>query len=138
VSNELSTELRDLLSRRVDSFEKVELVMALRAAPHSTLTVEELSTRTRIPRDVVRSMVVELRAANLVERADRDSVQLVLPSGVDEASIAELEATYASDPIRVMKFLSEIAMNRIRSMASRAFADAFIFGKKKGDRDDDA
>ena len=39
------------------------------------------------------------------------------------------------EELLIIKFLSEVSMDRIRSMASRAFANAFILGKKKGDHD---
>jgi len=133
----LSPDLKELLSRRVESFEKVELVLALRNAPHNTLTIDELAASMHLPREILRRLVVDLRSSSLVDHTDKGAIRLTLVNGTDEAAISELATAYASDPILVMRFLSEVAMNRIRTMASRAFADAFIIGKKKGNRDDD-
>jgi DNA-binding GntR family transcriptional regulator len=128
--------VRELLATRVDSFEKLELVMTLLHAPGRTLSVPDLATALQIPRDVVRRLVMELRAASLVELTLRGQIQLQLPSPADERAFAELSRLYRSDPVHVIRLLSDIAMERIRTMASRAFAKAFTLRKKDGSGDD--
>jgi DNA-binding GntR family transcriptional regulator len=123
--------VRDLLERRIDSFEKLELVMRLRGAPHAMLSVQELADSLRIPRDIVRQLVVELRATSLVDLTSRGHVHLLPPSAADEAAVEELANLYKHDPARVFSLVSEIAMDRIRRMAVETFGDAL------GANDDD-
>lgn len=123
--------VRQLLVTRVDSFEKLELVLALLRAPCRTMSVPELGTALQIPRDVVRRLVMDLRAVSVVELTFRGQIQLQVPSPDDERAFAELSHSYQSDPVHVIRLLSEIAVERIRTMASRAFAKALT--QRKGD-----
>ncbi len=133
---DLPDSVRELLSRRIDTFEKLEIVSALHAAPQGTLTVDQLATIVKVSRDVVRQAIVELRVASLVEFTSRGAVQLIPLSQGDQTAVKDLVATYALDPLSIAKLLGEISMERIRNIASRAFADAFVLRKKPTGGDD--
>jgi hypothetical protein len=124
MSAAVPTVVRQLLEHRIDSFEKLELVMRLRSAPHAMLSVPELANVLRIPRDIVRQLVVELRATSLVDLTSRGQVHLLPPSAADEAAVEALATLYRHDPARVFSLVSEIAMDRIRKMAAQAFGGA--------------
>jgi len=130
---ELPVRLRDLLETRIDSFEKLELVLLLHRAPDRTRAVPELADQLQLRREVARRLSVELRGAGLVEFTYRGQVQLLPSSPLDEESVEELIRLYRSDPIQIMRLLSDIALRRIRSLASQAFADAFDLGRKGED-----
>ncbi len=134
---EVSPPLRELLRTRIDSFDKLEIVMALHAAPHTTLSIEELSTAIKIPRDLARSLCSELRDALLVDDSERTKARLLPPSETDVALLAELADLYGRDRVLLARVLSDIAMSRLRNMAARAFADAFVLRKKNGSEPDD-
>jgi len=53
-----------------------------------------------------------------------------LVPGSWEPQIAEAERLYAADPTKMLKVLSSVAMQRIRGMAARTFAEAFRIRKK--------
>ncbi len=111
--------------------------MALHAAPHTTLSFDELSTAIKLPRDLARSLCDELRDALLVDIAERTKARLLPPSETDVALLAELADVYARDRVLLARVLSDIAMSRLRNMAARAFADAFVLRKKNGGDSDD-
>lgn len=121
------------LLTRVDSFEKLELVVALYGAPRSTMTVDELSQLLKISRDETRRTALELRGASLVVLTSSGAVQLLPPTTRDLELVGKLVALYDQDRLAVVKAMGQIAVDRIRNMASRAFAEAFVIRKKAGD-----
>jgi hypothetical protein len=136
VNTELPPHVRRLLQNGIDTFEKLEVVVMLRAAPRSVMSVADLATGLKQERSVVRRAALELRAIALVDMTADDEIRLVAPTSRDFDSITELARLYADDRLAVVKALGEIAMQRIRNMASQAFADAFVIRKKpSGDGD---
>lgn len=138
MSTKLPDAVAELLADRVDSFEKLELLVALHAAPRTTLSIDALCRALKLTRDVVREAAVQLRAVSLVEVTSVGDVQLLPPTSRDRAAVTELVNFYADDRITVVKAMAEISVNRIRGMASRTFAEAFVIRKKppKGSGDD--
>jgi DNA-binding transcriptional ArsR family regulator len=130
MSTTLPDGIRDLLANRIDSFEKLEIVVALHAAPRTTLSIEEMCRRLKLTRDTVRQATMELRGASLVVLTSAGDVQLLPPSERDHAILEQLVRLYDEDRFTVVKAMGEIALDRIRGMASRAFADAFVIRKK--------
>jgi hypothetical protein len=122
--------LNELLTNRVDSFEKLEIIIALHAAPRTTMTIEELCRTLNLSREDVREATAELRVASLVTMSSGGEVQLLPPTSRDHAAVAKLVQTYQEDRLGVVKAMGEIAVNRIRGMTARAFADAFIIRRK--------
>jgi hypothetical protein len=132
-SSKPSLPVRRLLEGPLDSFEKLEIVIALRAAQAMTSSVKELSKKLQMPVDVIERTVEELVRGKYVEVAG-GLTRLILKSE-DLVPIDELVALYDSDRILVVRTLSEIAMDKIRGMAARTFADAFHLRKKKDSED---
>lgn len=130
MNNELPDHLFELLERRVDTFEKLEVLVALHGEPRATSSVEALCRMLKLPRDVIREAVMELRSSSLVELTSRGEVQLLPPSQKDAASVAELVAMYRDDRMVIVRTIGEIAMMRVRSMTAKVFADAFVIRKK--------
>ncbi len=126
----LSQALRTLIETKVDSFEKLELVMALRRGQAS---IAELTTATNLDRDDVRRSVRELTSAGLIAKAkDSDMLQL---SAADSGVLDELGDVYEKDKATLAMAIAERAMDRLRNLAGRALADAFVIRKKPGGND---
>ena len=126
--------LLELLSSKVNSFEKLELVVALHAAPQSTSTIDVLSKRLGYSREALYEAAVELRSASLVMFTSNE-VQLAPPTDRERETLAKLVAAYENDRVAIIKALGEVALARIRNMASTVFADAFVIRKKRRDGD---
>jgi hypothetical protein len=136
VDEKLPEAVTALLSTRVDSFEKLEVVVALHKAPGSTMTVGELCSALELPRDAIKEVAVELRAAALCELASNDQIRLAPATEQERAAVAELVKLHAEDRFSIVKALGQLAVERIRNMASRTFAAAFVI-RKNGKRGDD-
>lgn len=126
---ELPDNVRELLASRIDSFEKLELVLALHAAPRSSMSVPDLAGTLKLEPTTVRQAALELRERALVE-VSADEVQLLPPTTRDADAITALAHHYAQDRLAIVKALGEIGVDRIRTMASRAFVDALAARKK--------
>jgi hypothetical protein len=129
VNGGASHSLHVLLDRKLDTFEKLELVLVLRAAG-KPLTMSELALQLQVGRDVLRRVAEEVAATGVVELMDDDAVRF--NAGTWEGEIAEAANLYATEPTTLIKVLSRISMERIRSLAARTFADAFRIRKNGG------
>jgi hypothetical protein len=136
VSTGLSQTLRKLLDTHVESFEKLELLMLLRRAPEGRSTNGELALALDLGDDEVREIVAALSSAGLVSRAVDGSISLAPRTEAERAALDELARVYAEDKIVLVKAIAETAMDRLRNLAGRAFADAFVIRKKRGGDDD--
>ena len=119
--------VRDLLTHRIDSFEKLEIVLALHRTTATAWSIDKLSQSLGLAPEDVRDATRELRSVALVDVSRSGDVQLV-PH--DRAVVDALAKAYADDRFTVIKIMGEIAMSRIRSMAAQVFADAFVIRKK--------
>lgn len=132
VSTPLSQTLRKLLDTHVDSFEKLELLMLLRRPPVERRTIGALALALDLGSDEVREIVAALSSAGLVERAADGGISLAPRTAEDRAALDELAQVYDEDKIALVKAIAETAMDRLRNLAGRAFADAFVIRKKQG------
>lgn len=130
VNGKPSHSLHVLLDRKLDTFEKLELVLVVRAAG-TPLTMSELAMQLQVGRDVLRRVAEEVAASGVVELIDGDAVRF--KEGTWEPDIAEAAKLYATEPTTLIKVLSRISMERLRSRAARTFADAFRIRRKEGD-----
>jgi DNA-binding MarR family transcriptional regulator len=133
VSSVLSPSLRKLIDTHIESFEKLELLMFLRRAPGERATSGELARALELDAGEVRSIVAQLSAAGLVARAADGAVA---PAPQHQAALDELARVYDEDKIELVKAIAEAAMDRLRNLAGRAFAEAFVIRRKPGGDDD--
>jgi hypothetical protein len=133
VTAELPVTVRSLLENGVNTFEKLELIVLLHGAPRSVMSLAELTRRLRLESEVVRLAAAELRDAALVELSSTGELQLLPPTSRDYEAVDELVRLYAEDRLAIVKAIGEIAMGRIRTLASQAFAEAFVVRKNRGD-----
>ncbi len=134
-SEPLPDEVRALLRERIESYEALEILIALERVRGIGKTAGELSAGLHVTPALVDRAVRNLEAAGLVER--RSAVQpqyfYAPPSAELDCAVRALARAYAEQPIPVIKLMSENAIQRMRTGAARAFADAFILRRGKGD-----
>lgn len=124
---ELSPELLELLEAKLDTFEKLELALALRAAGKAE-TLTELALELQVGREVLRRVAETVITTGIIEACDEDSLRL--RSGPWNPLLDEAAAAYAADPRKLMRLYTRIAMQKIRGLSARTFADAFLLKKK--------
>lgn len=135
MTRNLPAHVVHLLRTTIDSFVKLDLVVALHSSPRTAKSVDELGGALELPRDEIREAAVELRKAGIVDMTARGEVQLLLPTSSDGEAIEDLVRLYKEHRFILVQALGEIAIGRLRHLAVRRFADAFLLSKPP--RDDD-
>jgi predicted transcriptional regulator len=138
----LPAPVRRLLEGPIDTFEKLELVLALFRSD-KPLTMADLERTIELDLDQIRIVVNELVRAGFVTVEAAEAGELkgagqivrIVPKAEQGAALNELAKLYEDDSVVVVKALSQISMDRIRGMAARTFADAFQLRRKPEDDD---
>jgi hypothetical protein len=126
----LPERVRDLLLGPIDSFEKLEIVIALHARRDPPWALEAP------PLTSLRYALEELIAAGIVAR-QADGALRIAP-GCDRTAFDELAEAWSTRRAAVLALMSERTLERIRASLAREFADAFILrrGRSSDDGDD--
>ena len=119
MQSQIPIPLRDLLETKLDSFEKLDLVSALRAAAPSAMRRDELVVGVNSSRDLVAMALSELEMAAVIATDDDGHVHL-LPQ-TDDQALRDLLQLYDRDPTVVAIALAEIGLDRVRSLAAHTF-----------------
>jgi hypothetical protein len=126
--------MRELLERRIDSFEKFEVVRRVWLRRDETLASATIADDLQLPAGELTSTLNELIAHGLVMPAGPDCYRASVTSRDAETIQAMLEI-YARDPLSMLRILNELALRRLRGLTARKFSDAFVLSKKKEDGD---
>lgn len=126
---ELPAEVRRLLAGPVDSFEKSEILLLTWQQPDEAWTVASILARIRMSADGVATALDELVASRLLVRTG-EVYRFAPVAPADRSAAVALCQLYAADRLLVMKEMTALAMDRIRSSAARAFSDAFRFRRR--------
>ncbi len=129
MSSGLSAGLLKLLDERIDGFEKLELIVLLCRAPAKSLSLRDLTSSLALDRSDVRRFATELNGVGLVKLTPTGDVRLELRNPDDNPLLDELARTYDTDKMVLVMTIAEASMNRLRNLAGRAFADAFVLRK---------
>jgi hypothetical protein len=130
VSSPITKSIRAFIDAHIASFEKLDLLIALQRASDRGATVRELMDTMNITRDEMNDLLRELVAEGLVIEAEESFT--LQPRESDESTLTELLRVYESNKALLVTAIAESAMDRLRTLAGRAFADAFVIRKKPG------
>ncbi|MDX2091540.1 MAG: hypothetical protein SFX73_27015 [Kofleriaceae bacterium] len=122
----MSPAVRRLLEGPIDSFEKLELLVMLERAPATSQAPGRLAAQLRLDVPVLEQILLGLERDGFVDRQPDGSVRL---ASLDR--VAPLLRAYDDDNLSVLIQISTIAIGRIRGLAARTFADAFVLREKR-------
>jgi predicted transcriptional regulator len=133
--DEVPLPVRQLLRSCIDSYEELEALLALMGTRPRTWTADQLATTLNVRESVASKALADLAAAGLLAQAEGALGAFEYsPTGVALAQAAEaLEQQCRTNRIAIMRLMNANALERVRGGAARAFADAFVIGKKKDD-----
>jgi hypothetical protein len=119
----------ELLQECIESFDELEVVLALMRHQERTATTVELAAELRWAEPGVVTAVNRLLRAGLL--------RFVPPTVILDPSdprrvigLQQLIAEYETNRTRIMSLMTENALNRVRTSALRAFARAFVLRNK--------
>lgn len=126
-------EVLDFLVERVRDLECLELLMLCCGAPETAWSREMVIERLRLPLASVEGAFASLIDVGLVRvEPGGDAIRYAPATPELRDGCARVRALYDADRIRMIMLMSRLAMQRLRTSAARAFADAFRFRKPGG------
>lgn len=133
---DLPEDVRILLRTRIETYEQIEILRILQRNPERQWSDAELGEQTHVALSLVETAIESLRSAGLVQRSpaaggERSQYSPVTPE--IRSSAEKLLMEYQERPLRIIQLITAHAIERVRTAALRAFADAFVL-KKDGDR----
>jgi hypothetical protein len=133
-SRQLSGGLSGFLYEHVTSYEHLEALLLLHARTADTWSAAAVAQATHLTDAAAEQCLEDLCSSGICGARDVDGerVYRFAPSSPAIAAfVAELAAAYDADPLGVVHSMNSNALHRVRNRAARAFADAFVLGKKK-------
>lgn len=126
--------VRAFLRDYIDSFESLEVLLLLRRE-RTACTADELCGRLTTRAPLIEDALASLARARLVSTDQNAlrSYKYVDEDSARDSIVGSLESLYRDEPIRIMQLMSANAIERLRTSTIRAFADAFVVRKEKGD-----
>jgi DNA-binding MarR family transcriptional regulator len=129
-------DVRILLRTRVETYEQIEVLRVLHSDPQREWNSEELGEQLHLAPQFVEVALEALHSGGFLRRSAREAGGRSRYAPANEelkASAERLLHEYRERPLRVIQLISTYAIERVRTSAIRAFADAFIL-KKDRDR----
>jgi len=133
VSDELETDaLKQLLSETVEGLEDLA-ILAWFERTQTPGDADRIARETGTAVDTVRTALARLAAAGLLcESPGEPKAFEASPDSEVLRHLALVLGEYRANPVRVMKLMTENAIERVRNAALRTFAESFrIRGPKK-------
>jgi membrane-bound ClpP family serine protease len=131
----ISDEVRALLVAHVRSHEQLETLLLLHRKRDQEWTVMSVSEALNISASAAAEALSELASGDLVELLHAESVPPRYRAAKTSLgpAVEHLAQAYSENRIELMKVLSANAIERVRTGALRAFADALVIGRKRND-----
>ena len=116
------------IATHIDSIEKLEVLLLLRAQAEREWTAREVSQELRIAETSASMRLADLASRRLVEQLGEGKYRFMPASAEDAQDMADLAATYSTRRVSVISFIFSKPLEKVRG-----FADAF---RLKRDKDD--
>jgi hypothetical protein len=129
-----SEPLRQLLKEVITSFERLEVLLFLRRNTPAAFTAAGIGQSVHIQVEHATEAMASLAECGLLVRGTAEGTFRFAPATPALGSaVEELAAAYRNQSAAVLSTMSVNAIERIRSGPMKAFADAFVLGKRKND-----
>jgi DNA-binding IclR family transcriptional regulator len=129
----LDEGLASLLSERVSTIDRLQLLLVLHASAGRSFTASELAEQAGIPVDTAAEDLEGLHGAGLAGREEgTDPLRYrYAPADAGLGTLVDrLEKAWIHSPVPVVRLLAARAIERVRTAALLTFADAFVLGSK--------
>jgi hypothetical protein len=125
-------DVLELLRERVGSLEQLEALLLLHREPAHAWSLPEIAEKLSLPAGMLEAELDALVHAGLAARA-QERWTYAPRDAASGMIVARLAALYPVRRLEVLRLLSDLAVQRIRGSAARAFADSFVIGRRKKD-----
>ncbi len=131
----LPEPVKVLLYEHIHAYEELEALILMHRNPDKGWTARTVAEALAISDDLAADALKTLAARGIVdvfELTDSDTYYRG-PREAFRAVVSELGACYDQSRLEIVMQLSTNSIERMRTGAMRAFADAFFIGKRKKD-----
>jgi len=131
----IPADVRTLLDERIHTLEQLEAIILVRKGEREDWSGEEVADLLHISIESANEALQRLAQAGVLEAIELPA-HVVRYRGFTkrfEAVVDRLLEVYESNRIELMMLLSANAIERMRTGALRAFAEAFVVGRKRKD-----
>lgn len=128
---EIPEDVRRFLREQVEGYEQLELLLLLQRTPGRTWTAEQLAAELRIPDTVADPALSDLARRKILLTEGEGRAQTFHCRPELKELMQRLAQTYDQKRLEVIQLMNAYSMERVRTAAARAFADAFVLGGKK-------
>jgi hypothetical protein len=138
MTQQIPEKVRALLRERITSYDLLEILMFLYAHRDDAWSKRRLSERIYVPLDHLAEGLESLACQGLLIRDAGPYAPLFRYAAEPplHEAVEELVRLVAEQRTAIMSLMSALAIERVRSRAPRALAEAFLFRRKKPPEDD--
>jgi Mn-dependent DtxR family transcriptional regulator len=131
----IPADVRTLLDERIHTLEQLEAIILVRKGGREDWSGEEVADLLHISIESASEALQRLAQAGVLEAIELPAHGVRYRGFTKrfEALVDRLLEVYESNRIELMMLLSANAIERMRTGALRAFADAFVVGRKRKD-----
>ncbi|MBZ4418672.1 hypothetical protein [Myxococcus sp. RHSTA-1-4] len=124
----LPSRVQRFITSHIDSLEKLEVLLLLRARAEREWTASAVSLELRITESSAAARLADLTARRLLvdDGATPPAYRYSPASSEDVQAVTELAAVYAAKRVSVISFIFSRPLDKVRG-----FADAFVLKKDK-------
>jgi hypothetical protein len=120
----IPSSVRDLLTKHIDTFEKLEVLVSLYRLRGTPLNEEQLGKELRLNSASLATALVQLATIGLLAR-DGESFAYPLAGTPRDECVKWLAETYERDRLIIVRLMTVLSFERIRSSSMTMFAEAF-------------
>jgi hypothetical protein len=132
---DIPAEARAWLFDHIQTYEHLEIMLLAHKQRDRDWTADSVGVALKLPAASAAEVLADLTASGLLERRETTSpVFRYRPASPGhERAVDCLVRSYEEDRLNVIKLMTANALHRVRTGAMRAFADAFVVGRKRRD-----
>lgn len=127
------TDLRSFLLEHVEDLEEFEILLCLfERGGEAGMSLDDVTAAVRFPSLTIRSSLERLAARGLIScTAIEPALYRFDPPVAERETFRRVAAAYRDNPLEVMRIMTSIAVERLRTAAVQRFADCFRLGGPK-------
>ena len=130
----LPAEIAALLRERIEDYEQLEILRLLQSDRTAAWTVTNIAERLKLDEERTAVGLNKLEKSDLIrswQRGEPRSFSFAPATTELGLVVEQLVALYDVQPIEIVKHMSANAIERVRTAALHAFADAFVIRRNK-------
>ena len=129
--HEITVDVRLLLRDHVETYEQLEILRLFAGTGDAALTPDAAATAAGLRPEAAVEALGHLERTGVLDRSGSTSEPAYRARPDKAQSIDALGESYRHDRLMIMNLMTAHALDRVRTSALRAFAQAFLVGRRR-------